>query len=85
MKTVLRMISDQTRTSTERVVKKIFLMKVIGTFWKKICKRVQTRVVDLQKAQLDIKKHGGRMMILVIVLVKSINYGKSRNKETDVR
>ena len=41
-------------------------------------------VVGGQKAQLYIKKHGG-MMMLVILLVGSGNYGKSRNSKMQVR
>ena len=40
--------------------------------------------MDRQKAQLDIKKHGGRMM-LVIVLMRSVNYGRSGNRGTQQR
>ena len=35
------------------------------------------RIVDRQKVQLHITKHGGGMMMLVIVLVKTKNYGRS--------
>ena len=38
-----------------------------------------------KKAELDIEKHGSRMKILVVVLVRGINYGRSRNRETEVR
>ena len=37
--------------------------------------------MDGQKAQLDIKKHGGRMTVLVIVLVRSQNYGRNGWKQ----
>ena len=47
--------------------------------------KVQTEVVDGQKTQLDIKKHGGGMMVLVIVLVRSGNYRKSKNRRNQVR
>ena len=38
-----------------------------------------------QKAQLDIKKPDGEMAMLVIVLVRGINYGRSGNRKTQVR
>ena len=37
--------------------------------------------MDEQKAHLDIKKHGGGMMILVTVLMRSRNYGRSGWKQ----
>ena len=46
---------------------------------------LQTKVVDGQKAQLDIKKHGSGMMMLVIVLVRSGNHEMSGNMEIQVR
>lgn len=39
--------------------------------------------MDGLKAQLYIKKHGGGMIILVIVLVESRNYGCSGNISKD--
>ena len=46
---------------------------------------LQTGVVDGQKVQLDINKHGDGMMILVILLVRRGICGRSRNRETQVR
>ena len=39
------------------------------------------RLVDAQKAQPNIEKHGGRMVMLITVLVKSITFEKSENSE----
>lgn len=39
-------------------------------------------IVDEQKTQIDIKKHGDGMMMLVIVLVGSINYGRIGIRKT---
>ena len=41
-------------------------------------------VLDAQKTQLDKEKHIGRMM-LVIVFMRSVNYGISVNRKTKVR
>ena len=38
-----------------------------------------------KKGPVDIKKHCGRMMMRVIKLVRSINYGRSGNRETQLR
>ena len=68
-----------TSASTEKVVK-MFLLEVVGTVWKELCSRLQKQVVDRQMSQLYTEKHGGEMM-LEVVLVRSINYGKNRNRE----
>ena len=47
--------------------------------------KIQTGVIDGQKTQLSIKKHGGGMMILVIELVRSRIFGRSRNRETQLK
>ena len=39
--------------------------------------------MDGQKAQLDIKKHCGGIMMLVVVLVRRGNYGRIGGKETN--
>ena len=44
-----------------------------------------TGAVNGQKAQLDIKKHGSGMMMLVKVLVRSRNYGRNGNREKQLR
>ena len=36
-------------------------------------------VVDGQKTQLETEKHGGRIVIFVMVLVRSVKYGRSEN------
>ena len=46
--------------------------------------RTQRGVLDGQKTQLDKEKHVGRKM-LVIVFMRSVNYGISVNRETKVR
>ena len=43
-------------TKTEQVVKKMLLLKVVIAFWKEPCQKLQTGVLDWQKALLDIKK-----------------------------
>lgn len=57
------------------------LLKVFETcfFKRSFSGSYRQGVADGQKAQLDIKKHGGGM-ILIIVLVISGNYGKSARK-----
>ena len=46
-----------------------------------LCQRLQKATVEEQKPTLDIKKHGG-MMVLITELKRGINYGRSGNKET---
>ena len=41
--------------------------------------------MDGQKVQLDIEKHGGGMMMLLKELLRSGNYGRSGNRERQVR
>ena len=41
--------------------------------------------MDGQKAELGIKKHSGRIMMLVIVLVRNRKYGRYGIRETQVR
>ena len=43
------------------------------------------RMYGLGKRPRKIKKHSGGMMVLVIELVRSINYGRSGNREKRVR
>ena len=38
--------------------------------------------MDGQKVQLDIRKHGGGLMMLVIVFVISGKYGRSGDRKT---
>ena len=40
--------------------------------------------MDGRKAQLDIKKHEGGMIMLVIVLVRSVNYGRIKHLWEDI-
>ena len=49
---VWRVISGHTSRIAEQVVKKILLLKVFGIFWKFLCYKLQTGVVDRQKAHL---------------------------------
>ena len=48
------------------------LSKTIGTFWKKLCWRLQTAVMDRQKVQQNIEKHSCEL-ILTIALLESLN------------
>ena len=41
--------------------------------------------MDGQKAQLDIGKHGGGLMMLVIVFVINGNYGRSGDRKIKVK
>ena len=59
----------------------MLLLKVFWTFWKKLCHILQVGIRDGQKVQLDIEKDGGRMM-LVIVLVRNVKFGRSENRNT---
>lgn len=38
--------------------------------------------MDIQKAQVDIEKHGCEMMMSAIVFLRSVNYGRSGNWKT---
>ena len=38
--------------------------------------------VDGQNAQLDVEKHDGELKILGVVLVRSVNCGRIRNRES---
>ena len=60
------------------------LLKLVVKICKELFKKLQAGVVDGLKAQLNLKKHGGRIM-LVTVLVESRNYGCSVNREMHVR
>lgn len=49
-----------------RVKNKMLLLKVIGTFLKQLCERLQIEVIDRKKAQADIKKRfSGVTLVLV--------------------
>lgn len=50
------------------------LLNTVRTFWKEFYERPQTGVFDKQKVQSNIVKHGIRMAMLVLVLVRSVNY-----------
>ena len=63
MKTVSRVILGCKLSSTEQVVKKMLLLKVIGMFWR------YRQKLWMDKKKLRIKKHGGGIMVLVIVVV----------------
>ena len=41
--------------------------------------------MDEQKVQLEIKKRGAGVEMLVIVLARTRNYGKSVKRDTEVR
>lgn len=41
--------------------------------------------MDGQKSQLDIEKHGSKMMVLLILVVRILSYRRSENKETQER
>lgn len=44
----------------------MLLLKVIGTFLKQLCERLQIEVIDRKKAQADIKKRfSGVTLVLV--------------------
>lgn len=70
------MIPAHLSASTERVVRKTLLLKIIGTFSKEFCLRVEAtdRSSGWTKVLIDREEHGGEVMMLAIVLVRSINY-----------
>ena len=66
------MTSGYTPISAERTVKKILLLKVIGTFWMGLCDKLQTGFVHRRKTQLDIKWLG--MTLSVLILLRSYKH-----------
>ena len=59
-----------------QVVKKMLLLKIIGTFRKKFCLKLQAEVVDGPRR--TIKKRGG-MIILTIVFTVSASLSTGDN------
>ena len=60
----------------------MLLLKVIRSFCKEHCQKLQAAIVDGQKAQLKIKKHVGGMMNFMTVLARSRNFRRSGKRET---
>ena len=54
-------------------------------FWEDLCEKLHARILDGQKDLLDMQTYGSRMMMFVIVLVRSWNYERSGNREMHVR
>lgn len=73
------MIPAHLSASAERVVRKILLLKIIGTFSKEFCSRLEAtgRSSGWTKVLVDREEHGGGLTMLAIVLVRSINYERS--------
>ena len=44
----------------------------------------QAGLVDGQKTQLGLVKHGGQMKMLMAALMNSLNFGMSGNRETQI-
>ena len=66
-----------------------FQEKFTGKLWKKFVKgELQTGLVDGQnkdrEKHVDIEKHGGGMMMFIAVLLKTVYFGQSGNRQTIV-
>ena len=58
--------------------------RTMRKFWIYFCQVPQIRLVHGQNVQLDIEKKRGKT-ILRIILVKSVCFGKSGNRKTQIR
>ena len=78
IKLISRVISAPLPRRSNRV-KLVSLQKDNGKFWKKLCQGSQ-RFQTGQNIQLD-NINGGRMIMLIPVLLKSANFEKSRDRK----
>ena len=57
---------------------------VIG-YWKVLTRALpQTGIAEGQKTQLNLEKHGGQIKMLMTVLMNSLSFGQSGNRETQI-
>ena len=59
----------------------MLLLKVIGTFTNELCWKTQTRAVHGQKTKIDVEKNDDEIIILVTLLERSVNDGRTRDRK----
>lgn len=50
-----------------------------------LVQKVTRTSTEVAVCSLDVEKYGGWIMILITVLVKSVNFGMRRNRQTHLR
>ena len=54
------------------------------SFWQKFCLGAHAILLNEKESQTNIEKFDGVVMVLMIVLVKSVKFGKIRNRERKI-
>ena len=75
------MISHHTSTSKEQAVKDTSIEGYLNVLKGALLEATNKSCEWTKGPAINIKKYGGRMM-LVMVLLRSISYGRSGNKQT---